>query len=290
MSDSIIGQARKQFHKSLLDEGVLYINKDGNASNADNSKKSGLSSKRIANSIALQLQVETGEKMVGQTSGNKFEEIIEKFIQDILPHLTHLRAGKLHAAKLKGSHKSLPLAKFEQYKHLRALKEAADSDKRIAAAIGREYIVKPDIVVYRDPVTDQEINKDKKIIDESLAQKTDLRVVNGNEPTLVASVSAKWTIRSDRAQNSRYEALNLIRNRKGSLPRIFDVTAEPLPSRIASLALGTGDIDCVYHFALYELQKAALEDGNENEIATLNAMVDGKRLKDISDLVLDLVI
>lgn len=46
---------------------------------------------------------------------------------------------------------------------------------------------------------------------------------------------------------------NLIRNRKGNLPHIVVVTGEPMPARIASLALGTGDIDCVYHFALYEL-------------------------------------
>lgn len=31
-----------------------------------------------------------------------------------------------------------------------------------------------------------------------------------------ASISAKFTMRSDRAQNSRTEALNLIRNRKGA--------------------------------------------------------------------------
>lgn len=81
----------------------------------------------------------------------------------------------------------------------------------------------------------------------------DLRKKNGGKPILHASISAKWTMRSDRAQNSRTEALNLIRNRKGRLPHIVVVTGEPLPSRLASLAFGTGDIDCVYHFALYEL-------------------------------------
>ena len=43
---------------------------------------------------------------------------------------------------------------------------------------------------------------------------------------------------------------------KRRVPHIMVVTAEPSPSRIASLALGTGDIDCVYHFALYELLDA----------------------------------
>ncbi len=37
---------------------------------------------------------------------------------------------------------------------------------------------------------------------------------------------------SDRAQNTRSEALNLIRNRKGRLPHIVVVTEEPSPSRL----------------------------------------------------------
>ena len=98
-------------------------------------------------------------------------------------------------------------------------------------------------------------------------------------------------MRSDRAQNSRTEALNLIRNRKGNLPHIVVVTGEPLPSRLASLALGTGDLDCVYHFALYELIDAVREygsQGREDIVETLENLVEGKRLKDISDLPLDL--
>lgn len=66
------------------------------------------------------------------------------------------------------------------------------------------------------------------------------------------------------------------------------VTGEPLPSRIASLALGTGDIDCVYHFALPELIAAVEETGRTEVVETLETLVQGKRLKDISDLPLDL--
>ena len=58
--------------------------------------------------------------------------------------------------------------------------------------------------------------------------------------------------------------------------------------RQASLALGTGDIDCVYHFALYELIRAVKEAGSEDAVETLETLVQGKRLKDISDLPLDL--
>ena len=98
-------------------------------------------------------------------------------------------------------------------------------------------------------------------------------------------------MRSDRSQNSRTEALNLMRDRKGRVPHIMVVTAEPSPSRIASLALGTGDIDCVYHFALHELLAAVRDyaaNGREDIVEQLETLVRGKRLKDISDLPLDL--
>jgi len=123
-----------------------------------------------------------------------------------------------------------------------------------------------------------------------MANLTPLRQANRPNPHMIlhASISCKWTIRSDRSQNTRTEALNLIRNRKGHLPHIVAVTAEPLPTRIAALALGTGDMDCVYHFALNELQEAIKSIKNEDQMDMLKIMIDGRRLRDISDLPFDL--
>ncbi|MEM6903667.1 MAG: NgoMIV family type II restriction endonuclease, partial [Pseudomonadota bacterium] len=109
-------------------------------------------------------------------------------------------------------------------------------------------------------------------------------------PTLHASISCKWTLRSDRAQNARSEGLNLVRNRKGKLPHIAVVIGEPMPNRIASLALGTGDIDCVYHFALSELRDTLVQQSRDDALDLLDTMIEGKRLRDIADLPLDLVI
>jgi hypothetical protein len=97
-------------------------------------------------------------------------------------------------------------------------------------------------------------------------------------------------MRSDRAQNARSEALNLIRNRKGRLPHIVVVTGEPTPSRLSALALGTGDIDCVYHFALPELVESVKELDQSDSLELLQIMIEGNRLRDISDLPLDLAI
>ena len=136
------------------------------------------------------------------------------------------------------------------------------------------------------------MNAGRVYVDDAVCSLAALRKRNGGKPILHASISAKWTMRSDRAQNSRTEALNLIRNRKGHLPHIVVVTGEPLPSRLASLALGTGDLDCVYHFALYELVDAvkeyAAQGSREDIVETLMTLIEGKRLKDISDLPLDL--
>ena len=159
---------------------------------------------------------------------------------------------------------------------------------QLAASLGNDYLVAPDVVVYRDLYEDSEINELQCVVDADTSRMADIRKANGGKPLLHASVSAKYTMRSDRAQNSRTEALNLIRNRKGHLPHIVVVTAEPMPNRLASLALGTGDIDCVYHFALYELMCAVKEVGSEDAVETLETLVQGKRLKDISDLPLDL--
>lgn len=151
-------------------------------------------------------------------------------------------------------------------------------------------MVAPDVVIWREPEEDAFINAAEFLMDQDLAKKADIRKCNGGRPILHASISAKWTIRSDRAQNSRTEALGLVRNRKGRLPHIVVVTAEPLPSRLASLALGTGDIDCVYHFALPELVETVSALGTEDAMEMLNILIEGKRLKDISDLPLDLAV
>ena len=47
---------------------------------------------------------------------------------------------------------------------------------------------------------------------------------------------------------------------------------------------------CVYHMALYELGESVEEIGDETLSEMFNLLVDGKRLRDISDLPFDLAI
>jgi NgoMIV restriction enzyme len=278
--------SRCTFHAALLEQ-VLRANDVGIPSNADGSNQTSVG---IAAGILVRLGAEAvGARLAGQMSGNRFEAIVCKFISETFPRLKHLRPGRWGIQQIGGLERTV-IARYEQYAHLIALDRAARKDSELAALLRSDYTITPDIVVIRGLESDDSINAHEVLVDGLVSQHASLREVNGGLPLLHASISCKWTIRSDRVQNARSEALNLIRNRKGRLPHIVVVTGEPLPSRLSAIALGTGDIDCVYHFALPELIASVEDLGLEDTLESLNIMVQGKRLKDISDLPLDLAI
>lgn len=282
MSPLLVSE-RKRFHKLLLDH-VLTFDTKGIPSNADGSQKSSVA---FATSIAHQLLAGKGERISGQASGNAFEKIVTEFLKATFLKLPHLRPGNWEVFQV-GSRTKNKIADYSQYAHLNTLSELSKVNPSLAASLGNDYSISPDVVIARLPESDEEINKNALIVDASVSKMADLRLLYNEKSFLHASISTKWTVRSDRAQNARAEALNLLRNRKGRAPHIVLVTGEPTPSRLASIALGTGDIDCVYHFALPELKHAILESENDEAIHLLDIMTSGKRLKDISDLPLDL--
>lgn len=288
--DALIANERFQFHKRLFETNTLTLTSAGVASNADTSSRGSKAISRKIVDILVEEQhhaVATVDKISGQTLGKQFETLTMEFLRATFPYLQNLRPGNWTILQL-GNNNRLKTSDFAQYEHLAYLNALTAENAQLAAALGNDYLVAPDVVVYRDLYEDAGINAEQEIVDDTVCKMADIRKSNGGKPILHASVSAKYTMRSDRAQNSRTEALNLIRNRKGHLPHIVVVTAEPMPNRLASLALGMGDIDCVYHFALYELMRAVREVGSEDAIETLETLVKGKRLKDISDLPLDL--
>jgi hypothetical protein len=271
---------RIQYHRDIC-EKVLFVDNRGIPNNAD--KHSDISvalAQGVVRRFDYPLRTTSPS---GQTSGNLFEQATANYIEKAFLQLTHLRPGNwLFSVNRR-------VEEFEQYEHLADLEKTLSIHKELRTILG-DYIIKPDIVVGRMPVSDDEINKQKRIIAGKIADLTPLRANNSSNPVLHASISCKWTIRSDRSQNARTEGLNLIRNRKGNTPHIVIVTAEPYPQRIASLALGTGDIDCVYHIALPELMESAREYGNEAVSEMLDILITGKRLRDISDLPFDLAV
>lgn len=284
---ALIAAARARFHQRLC-SNVLAADAAGIPGNADKNNKASVA---IASSILEQLGPGPAQaRLAGQSSGSRFEDFCQSFLSETFPLLGALRPGEWDILRI-GQRDKTGLTRFSQYRHIREIANAVAGNPDLASILGSDYIITPDIVIGRQPVSDERINDSGAggpVVDDSVAGHTPLRLRNNAAPLLHASISCKWTLRSDRAQNARSEALNLIRNRKGPLPHIAVITGEPMPSRIASLALGTGDIDCVYHFALPELAQAVTELGYADAGEMLDIMIDGQRLRDLSDLPLDL--
>jgi hypothetical protein len=148
---------------------------------------------------------------------------------------------------------------FAQYEHLRRLQDLIEMDTggTLRVEVGGDYVIRPDITVG--------------------LQTEYARLLH-------ASVSCKWTIRSDRVQNIRHEAVVLTRSRRGRQPHIVAVTCEPMPSRIKSIAQGTGEVDAVYHLALDALTAAVHEHGSPEQVDALELLVGQGRLFDIAML------
>lgn len=278
---------RRLFHRQLTQTRTLSINAEGVASNADKSQRL---SCEVALSIARRLGAEEGvRKLDGQSAGKNFEAAVSAFVSATFPALSVLRPGQWEVLNVGSSRQGQFLAQFEPYRHLSELTEAIERNPTLATVLGNSYDISPDVLVLRHPIQPQVLAESGIVID-GVAAYSPLIYRYSNAPIVHAVISCKWTLRSDRAQNARSEALNLIRNRKGRTPHIMVVTGEPAPSRLASLALGTGDIDTMYHVALPELVEATHASGNAEAIKTLDNLIDGQRLRDIADLPLDLAI
>jgi len=279
-------QLRQQYHRRLA-QGTLAL-RNGIPTNADkDSRLSVAFAQGIISRLGLEGLAITATS--AQSQGATFEQATDEFVRETFQLLAHLRPGKwLFGSQINGPK---VITHFQQYQHLVEIERLVKSNPELAAVVSSDYLIKPDVIIARVPEPDSRIDAHELLVDETVGRLSFLRAGHSPVPVLHAMISCKWSIRSDRAQNARSEALNLVRNRKGHLPHISVVTAEPLPSRLASLALGTGDIDCVYHFALPELEAAiAAHPGAEDALEQLHIMVRGNRLKDIADLPLDLAV
>ncbi|MDZ4828835.1 MAG: NgoMIV family type II restriction endonuclease [Phycisphaerae bacterium] len=281
-----LARLRRRYHERLCAE--LLSSRDGGELNiADGSQAASV---ELAREMLVSMKMKPwGGNPSAQQLGSKFATITCDFLEKAFRLLHHVRPGAWTFSTAPGE---TGISHFAQYAHLAMLKRLLDERPDLKASWGGDYIITPDIVVARRPVSDDELNRAGLGLDadSAIASRSPTRAQNRSVVPLIlhASISMKWTMRSDRSQNTRTEALNLIRNRKGRAPHIAVVTFEPLPSRIASIAMGTGDVDCTYHVALPELIVGAKRTGRTDHLEMLMMLVDGDRLRDISDLVLDL--
>jgi hypothetical protein len=147
------------------------------------------------------------------------------------------------------------ITKFDQYAHLSEVYELVRGHPELRVTIGTDYLIKPDVTIALGDVSTESWL-----------------------PPLHAAISCKWTIRSDRVQNIRHECLQMIRHRRGRQPHLVTVTAEPLPSRIASIARGTGEVDAVYHVAYDALATSVARNANADQKDAWTECVGQRRL------------
>ncbi len=277
-----IQELRQQYHQNIcrdilgFEGGVPNIVAPGNKARVDIFQK-------LIRNLGYSLCSHPPDR---QTAFPKFCQYTAEFLNDSFKMLEHLRPGMSTFSAFE-SRSNGPI--FDQFESLFGLSKTLSEHPTLADALWKYCLVAPDITVGRAPVSDSEISQHQNVIGEQgrIALKTCLRAINMSDRKYIlhASITCKLTL-----PNAGADILSLIRNRKGHTPHIIAVTAEPMPTRLASLAMGTGDIDCVYHMALIELTESLKETKNEDQIEVLSVLVEGRRLRDISDLPFDLAI
>ena len=226
----------------------------------------GAESLRIAGAVydALGITRETSRGLddsdgSDEASGTLLEKAIAADIGDTIRRLD---PSRLWTVTRRGS-----ASEYAQFEHLADLQALFEQQPALRATLGRDYQVRTDVYV-------------------GVAHPDNVMAC----PFLHAAISCKWTIRSDRVQNVRHEFATLVRNRRGRLPHLVLVTAEPLPSRLISIARGTGEVDSVYHLMFDELAHAVATVATPEQRAQWNEMVEQKRLRPYSSLARDLTL
>jgi hypothetical protein len=190
---------------------------------------------RIAGGVLDQLAVARGlPSQVPKDPGGPLEEAVCEHLAQALFRAQPERGWFVSRGPM--------ITRFDQYAHLSQVHALVRANPELAITVGMDYLIKPDVTVALRGV----------------------RTASGL-PHLHAAVSCKWTIRSDRVQNIRHECLQMIRHRRGRQPHLVTVTAEPLPTRLASIARGTGEVDAVYHVAFDAMAASVAEHANAEQ-------------------------
>lgn len=302
-----IRECRIRLHSNLLHTKVFSLDARGIPSNADKDNKKSVKIAKLLYEIiranhpmAEGLHTAYSRRPSGQQLGSLFENAVREYVENALDKIL---PGKLECPK-----KQKKISNFAQYSHLKKAEEVLTKMRKLASETA--FTEEPDAMLQSNHIKRRHLlAKNRRVLQDLRTVADDLSILleynylitpdvlvvpraknATGERMLYANISCKWTLRSDRAQSAIAEAYTLFRLRRGRAPQMVVVTGEPLPSRLASLVLGTGDIDCVYHFALNELKVAIDKYGESSLKGGLEVLQRGGRLRDIGDLPLDLTL
>jgi hypothetical protein len=236
--------------------------------------------------------------------------------------MTTLMSSDLESAlKVKAPHLAVqpekPFTSFEQFNHLNAARELrGDMAKEVERAVGdlQKYSTRAGLDEEIRSRLNSHLDKIRDEIQSAEARRRELLNLLGEESLLglditvsrdfpnpldaatplrhlVAGLSLKWTLRTDRAQDCRSQGAKMAALRRGRMPHFAAVTMEPRPSMLALLGRGSGDVDCVYHLHLPALSDA-IEDycsGTKHKARlairdNFRRLCDQRRLRDYDEL------
>jgi hypothetical protein len=112
----------------------------------------------------------------------------------------------------------------------------------------------------------------------------------GRKPRLEVALSAKWSLRTDRAQDCVSQGAKLVAQRRGRMPHFAVITMEPRPAMLRILADGSGAVDCVYHLDLAGLERAIRAEAGRARgrkwppLETFERLLAQRRLRDYDEL------
>lgn len=181
---------RKAYHAQICKE-MIRITKSKGVEYPNFADGSSKASRQIAQGITERLgYVINNVPIKEQTVGDLFEDATRDFLTEAFGLLQHLRPGRWTY-----STDQTAISNFDQYEHLADLDRIIEQNKGLKTALGGDYIVKPDIVVGRLPLSDHDINSKGLLIDKKdfVAGHTPLRAANRKDsvPILHASISCK---------------------------------------------------------------------------------------------------
>ncbi len=87
------------------------------------------------------------------------------------------------------------IARFSQYAHITQIQRVLVEHPELRSSLGGDYLITPDIVVARAPLSDAQINREESFVgpDDPAARLSPLRagIVEGGHSILHASISMK---------------------------------------------------------------------------------------------------
>gem|GEM_PF-970214 len=153
-----ISELRRAYHQRISEE-IIRIQKDGESEYPNFADRGSKASRAIAQGIVHRLGgISSHKGLSGQTAGGLFETLTRGFLEQTFALLQHLRPGKWQYSV------QMPISHFDQYEHLANLERIVEQYNELASSLGMDYIIKPDIVIGRWPLSDDEINQDQILV------------------------------------------------------------------------------------------------------------------------------